>query len=290
MFSQKGEIMTTNDHIGVIGGGTMGAGIAQSFALAGARVTVIERDSDLAAAAEERVRKGLELSARRSAELDVDDVLTRVTFSVDSGDLADVDLAVEAVPEIPDLKKETLARVERIIPEESCLASNMSSLSIDDLASALRRPAQFLGMHFFNPVPPSSLVEIVRGAATSAEVTERVKGWVDALEKTPIVVKDSPGFASSRLGLVLALEAMCMLEDGVASAEDIDNAMVLGYRHAAGPLKTTDLVGLDVRLSIAEYLAQTLGERFEPPQILRDMVAAGKLGRKSGEGFYAYER
>ncbi|GMA39171.1 hypothetical protein GCM10025883_12160 [Mobilicoccus caccae] len=154
------------------------------------------------------------------------------------------------------------------------------------LAERLSRPQQFIGLHFFNPVPASALVEIVVGAKTDAALVEAAKGWTEAIGKTPIVVTDSPGFASSRLGVFIALEAMRMVEDGVASAQDIDAAMELGYKHPSGPLKTTDLVGLDVRLHIAEYLAETLGERFAPPQILRDKVAAGELGRKSGKGFY----
>ncbi|MGO2749547.1 MAG: 3-hydroxyacyl-CoA dehydrogenase family protein [Pseudoclavibacter sp.] len=281
--------MTILERIGVIGGGTMGAGIAQSFALAGAPVTVIERDESLAAAARERVRSGLVRSARRDASLDVDRVLGGMVFSVEYGALGDVDVAVEAVPEIPDLKRETLARIERAVSRDACIATNTSSLSVTDLASALESPERFLGLHFFNPVPPSALVEIVTAASTADTTRILAKDLVEALGKTPIVVNDSPGFASSRLGLALALEAMRMLEDGVASAEDIDAAMVLGYRHAAGPLKTTDLVGLDVRLGIAEYLAGQIGARFEPPQILRDKVAAGELGRKSGKGFYSYE-
>ena len=156
------------------------------------------------------------------------------------------------------------------------------------LADALRDPARFLGLHFFNPVPASTLIEVVVGEQTGVGLVAAAREWTEGLRKTPVVVHDAPGFASSRLGVALALEAMRMLEEGVASAEDIDAAMVLGYRHATGPLKTTDLVGLDVRLGIAEYLASTLGERFAPPQILRDKVAAGELGRKSGAGFFDY--
>lgn len=267
----------------------MGAGIAQAFALAGAPVSVIERDEALASAARERVRAGLERSARRDASLDVDRTLDGMDFTVEYGALADVDVAIEAVPEIPDLKRETLARIEGTVSRGACIATNTSSLSVAGLATVLEVPERFLGLHFFNPVPPSALVEIVTAPSTSATTRVLAEGLVESLGKTPIVVNDSPGFASSRLGLVLALEAMRMLEEGVASADDIDAAMVLGYRHAAGPLKTTDLVGLDVRLGIAEYLAEQLGERFEPPQILRDKVANGELGRKSGRGFYSYE-
>jgi 3-hydroxybutyryl-CoA dehydrogenase len=166
--------------------------------------------------------------------------------------------------------------------------SNTSSLSIDRIARDLARPARFAGLHFFNPVPASALVEVVVGEATDPDYAGAASDWVAALGKTAIVVRDSPGFASSRLGLALALEAMRMVEDGVASAADIDTAMELGYRHPVGPLATTDIVGLDVRLAIAEYLAEAIGPRFEPPAILRRLVAEGALGRKAGRGFFEY--
>ncbi|MBN9189080.1 MAG: 3-hydroxyacyl-CoA dehydrogenase family protein, partial [Microbacterium sp.] len=168
------------------------------------------------------------------------------------------------------------------------LASNTSSISIDDLARGLRRPRRFLGLHFFNPVPASLLVEIVAGAETDTDVVARAREWVTALGRTPVVVRDAPGFASSRLGVLLGLEAIRMVEEGVAEPADIDAAMVLGYRHPLGPLRTTDLVGLDVRLGIAEELHARVGERFAPPALLRRMVAEGRLGRKSGRGFYEW--
>ena len=151
------------------------------------------------------------------------------------------------------------------------------------------RPERFCGLHFFNPVPSSTLVEIVRGEKSAGELIERAKEWVEAIGKTPVTVNDSPGFASSRLGVVIALEAIRMLQEGVASADDIDAAMVLGYKFPVGPLRLTDMVGLDVRLGIANYLHSELGERFEPPILLRTMVEEGKLGRKSGEGFYRWD-
>jgi 3-hydroxybutyryl-CoA dehydrogenase len=201
----------------------------------------------------------------------------------------EADLVVEAVPEQPELKLDVLAAAARAVGDETVIASNTSSLSVDELAGAVTRPQRFVGMHFFNPVPPSALVEVVLGAGTDDAVRGRVVDWVDALGKTAVVVHDSPGFASSRLGVLLGLEAIRMVEEGVAAPEDVDNAMVLGYRHPMGPLRLTDLVGLDVRLAIAEYLHSKLGERFAPPELLRRKVAAGELGRKTGQGFYQWD-
>ncbi|WP_138414664.1 3-hydroxyacyl-CoA dehydrogenase family protein [Sinomonas gamaensis] len=274
-------------HVGVLGGGRMGAGIAHAFLMKGAKVLVVERDEQSAEAARERVEASVAKSIERGAsEGNLDEVLQSFATSVDYADFALCDLVVEAVPEDPTLKATALAAVEREISPHAHLATNTSSLSVSELAASLARPEQFLGLHFFNPVPASTLIEVVIAEQTSQETADAARGWVAALDKTAVVVKDAPGFASSRLGVAIALEAMRMVEEGVASAEDIDNAMVLGYKHPTGPLKTTDIVGLDVRLGIAEYLHKTLGERFAPPQILRDKVANGELGRKTGKGFY----
>lgn len=264
----------------------MGAGIAHAFLLAGSRVVVVERDTEGADAAALRIDESLRRSADRDPGLDAGDCAARLRLTTDVEGCRGAALVVEAVPEDRVLKEDALARLEQVLPDEAVLASNTSSISIDDLALARRRPERFLGLHFFNPVPSSALVEIVRGSATDPTVVDTAREWVALLGKTPIVVADSPGFASSRLGVALGLEAIRMLEEGVASASDIDAAMTLGYRHPVGPLRTTDLVGLDVRLGIAQELAQQLGERFEPPALLRRMVSAGRLGRKSGAGFY----
>ncbi|QTX05744.1 3-hydroxyacyl-CoA dehydrogenase family protein [Agromyces archimandritae] len=273
--------------VGVLGGGRMGAGIAHAFLLAGSRVTVVERDEDAAEAASTRIRTSLEQSiSRGTTEQSFEDLAGRYASATNVSAFAGCGLVVEAVPEVVELKLEALTSVESVLDAGAALATNTSSISIGELAAALERPARFLGMHFFNPVPASTLVELVQGPASDPALLAEARDWVRAIGKTPITVADAPGFASSRLGVALGLEAIRMLEDGVASAEDIDAAMTLGYKHPVGPLRLTDLVGLDVRLGIAEYLASSLGDRFEPPALLRRMVAEGAVGRKAGRGFY----
>jgi len=269
----------------VIGGGTMGTGIAQALLEAGCEVVVVEANLDDADRARHRIAEGV---ARRkgSAPDEIDERLARLRVVAGINGPLDVDLLVEAIPEIPAAKRELLAAAEKAVPTGALLASNTSSLSVTALGAALERPERFVGMHFFNPVPLSSLVELVVGEATGSGAVDDARRWVTRLGKESIVVRDSPGFATSRLGVALGLEAIRMLEEGVASASDIDTGMLLGYRHPMGPLRLTDLVGLDVRLAIAEHLASTLGPRFEPPVLLRDKVRAGELGKKTGRGFY----
>lgn len=273
---------TVPETVGVYGGGRMGGGIAHAFALAGAVVTVVENDDASASSARERIAASLAKSAEKGAE-----ATGSVTVVTAPAALSGCRLVVEAVPELVDLKEAVLAKIEESAPG-AVIGSNTSSLSITALAATLKDPSRLIGLHFFNPVPVSDLVEVVVGEQTPPALVEEARGWVTGLGKTAITVQDAPGFASSRLGVALALEAMRMLEEGVASAEDIDTAMTLGYRHPVGPLKTTDIVGLDVRLNIAEHLERELGPRFAPPQVLRDKVAAGELGRKSGQGFYSW--
>ncbi|WP_300640701.1 3-hydroxyacyl-CoA dehydrogenase family protein [Nocardioides sp.] len=274
--------------VGVHGGGRMGAGIAHSFLVAGSSVVVVEASVDAAAQARQRVLDSLAAAHERGKlTAPLDEYAARLGTSADAGALAGCGLVVEAVPEDPALKAQVLTAAEAVAPD-AVLATNTSSLSIDGIAAHLARPEHLLGLHFFNPVPASALVEVVVGSRTDPDLVTRAQGWVAALGKTAITVTDAPGFASSRLGVAIALEAMRMLEEGVASAEDIDTAMTLGYRHPVGPLRTTDIVGLDVRLAIAEHLARELGPRFEPPQVLRDLVADGRLGRKTGQGFYQW--
>lgn len=277
------------EHVGVLGGGRMGAGIAHAFALAGSQVVVVERDEAAAAAASGRVSASLAKSVERGWAEPLDELEARVRVATDVAAFADAGLVVEAVPEDEALKADALARVEAVLSGRAALASNTSSISIDRLAASLARPERFLGLHFFNPVPASALVEIVLGEATQPSLANDARAWVEAIGKTPVTVHDAPGFASSRLGVALGLEAIRMVEEGVASPGDIDAAMELGYKHPVGPLRTTDIVGLDVRLGIAEQLHRDLGPRFAPPQLLRDMVAEGRLGKKSGRGFYDWD-
>lgn len=281
----------TDGHIptrtGVVGGGQMGAGIVHALLLAGSEVVLLERDEPAAQAAAARVRRSCDKSVERGAIADAAEPMRRLTTTTEVADLAGCGLVVEAVPEDEQLKRDTLARVEAVIGDDAALATNTSSISLDALATSLRRPERLLGLHFFNPVPASRLVEIVIASATDEVWRERAVEWVrEGLGKTPVVVADSPGFASSRLGVAIGLEAIRMLEAGVASAEDIDAAMSLGYGHPMGPLRLTDLVGLDVRLGIARYLERELGPRFAPPQLLVDLVEQGHHGRKTGRGFY----
>lgn len=276
--------------VGVVGGGRMGAGIAQVFATLGSEVTIAEsRDP---AAARERVETGLRRAHERGAlkgrsPREISDRL-RTVDAVENLP-AGLDLVIEAVPEQPALKIEVLVAAEKVVGDDAVIASNTSSLSIAELGAALRLPRRFVGMHFFNPVPASSLVEIVRSPETDDGTVSVARSWVRQLGKSEVIVNDAPGFATSRLGVCLGLEAIRMVEEGVAAPADIDRAMELGYRHPMGPLRSTDLVGLDVRLAIADHLAATLGERFTPPKLLRDKVANGELGRKTGQGFYDWK-
>jgi 3-hydroxybutyryl-CoA dehydrogenase len=281
--------MTLPAVVGVVGAGRMGAGIAHVFAMAGSEVRVLESDPNAVARAGATIDRYASRAASPTADVSEGRArATDVTFVTAVGGLAGADLVIEAVPEEAHLKAAVLADVEQAVGPQTWLASNTSSLSIDALAESLQRPERLCGLHFFNPVPSSALVEIVRGTLTDHDLVAAARDWVSSLGKAAIVVRDSPGFASSRLGLALGLEAIRMVEEDVASPADIDEAMVLGYRHPMGPLRLTDLVGLDVRLGIAEHLHRELGERFAPPELLRRMVAEGRLGRKTGRGFYEW--
>jgi 3-hydroxybutyryl-CoA dehydrogenase len=277
--------------IAVVGAGTMGRGIAYLAALAGYETAIHDADTaalDAARAAiESTLQKGVERG--KVAAADAEAAIARLQLASELEEAASTaDLIIEAVPEDLDLKQNIFAQADLFCGEETILASNTSSIPIARLAGSVERRDRFIGMHFFNPPHVMKLIEIVRGERTSDDTVAAVRAVAETMGKLPIIVNDSPGFATSRLGVAIGLEAIRMLEEGVASAEDIDRAMELGYNHPMGPLRLTDLVGLDVRLGIAEVLAAALGPRFEPPQLLRDMVAAGKLGKKTGEGFYRW--
>ena len=280
------------DRAAVIGAGTMGHGIAQVLAMAGIETRITDAAPGTLASARDRIAANLQGAVTRGklALAEADAALNRISVTgTVAAAVADVDLVVEAVAEDLDLKRRLFAQVDETAPPHALLATNTSSLPVGGIAAATTRPGRVIGMHFFNPVYVMQLVEIVTHAAVTAATVARARALVAAIGKTAIVVRDTPGFASSRLGIALGLEAMRMLESGVASAEDIDTAMVLGYGHPMGPLRVSDLVGLDVRLTIAEYLHRELdAPHFDPPQILRDKVRAGDLGRKTGKGFYEW--
>ncbi len=278
--------------VAVIGAGTMGRGIAQVAAMAGHETVLCDVDAGQLerglAGIEATLDKGVRLG--KVAEESRDGALARLRGTGRLGKAAEgADLVIEAVPEVMALKKRVFAEAEAVVGKRAILATNTSSLSVTGMGAGLERPGRFVGLHFFNPVHIMALVEIVRGQRTDIRTLNSSLKFVLDLGKEPILVNDSPGFASSRLGIVLGLEAIRMVEAGVASPEDIDKAMVLGYRHPMGPLRLTDLVGLDVRLGIARYLHESLGsEAFRPPALLERMVAEGRLGKKSGRGFYKW--
>lgn len=278
--------------IAVLGAGTMGQGIAQVTALAGFRTALYDVRPEAVEKAQGQIQsmvsKGVEKgklapdsAAALAEQLTVGSELETAVEGADC--------VIEAVFEDLELKARLLGEVAGRVGDACLLASNTSSLSITGIASRVPHPERVIGMHFFNPVPIMTLVEVVRGIATSDQSVERSLAFARRLGKEPIVVRDTPGFATSRLGLVIGLEAIRMLESGVGAAEDIDKAMELGYRHPMGPLRLTDLVGLDVRLAIAEHLHREIGEQFRPPPLLRNLVRAGRLGKKSGQGFYLWD-
>ncbi len=283
--------MTTKT-VAVLGTGTMGRGIAQICAAKGNLTRLADIDearaksalAEIAATLEKLVQKGKITGDQRHSTMANLSVAPTAKLACEGAEVI-----VEAVFENMTVKVDLLASVLPVAEKYAIVASNTSSLSITELGTRLGIPERTVGMHFFNPVPVMELLEIVRGLGTSPKTLDFALAFAKELGKTPIVVNDVPGFATSRLGVILGAEAMRMLEQGVASAADIDRGMELGYRHPMGPLRLTDLVGLDVRLAILEHLHREIGEQFRPPSILRQMVRAGKLGKKSGEGFYKWE-
>jgi 3-hydroxybutyryl-CoA dehydrogenase len=279
-------------NVAVVGAGTMGHGIAQVAALAGYETALTDTNVDALTAAAGRIQKNLDGSVERGkiSAQDARNALARLAMIEEmEAAVSGADLVIEAVIEDLDVKRELFVRLDSSTLPSAILATNTSSLSVTSIAAVTKQPGRVLGMHFFNPVHIMKLVELVRHEQTDSDVIERAREITIEMGKQPIVVTDSPGFASSRLGVVLGLEAMRMVEQGVAKPEDIDKALELGYGHPMGPLKVSDLVGLDVRLAIAEYLHQELGQpHYEPPALLRDKVAAGELGKKTGKGFYEW--
>ncbi|MFT3708152.1 MAG: 3-hydroxyacyl-CoA dehydrogenase family protein [Archangium sp.] len=283
--------MKTLTHVGVIGAGTMGHGIAQVSAQAGYSVILSDVTQAAAEAGKASVAKNLQVGVDKGkvTAADRDAALAKITCVVGLDALAPCQLVIEAAPEKIALKREIFGTLSKVCANDAILASNTSSLSLTEIAASASHPGRVVGLHFFNPVHLMKLLEVVRAEQTTDATIDAVKAYGAAIKKELIVVKDSPGFASSRLGLAVGLEAIRMVEEGVASAADIDRAMELGYGYPMGPLKLGDLVGLDVRLAISEYLyAETGSATFRPPQLLKKMVRAGKLGKKSGQGFYSY--
>ncbi len=279
------------ESVAVLGAGTMGHGIAQAAAQAGLTVVLYDLTralaeeglSKIAATLQKGVEKG-KVTAEQKAQ-----TLSRLSAVAELSALASVDAVIEAVPEKLSLKQELFRKLSEVCRPDALFASNTSSLSLTEIAAAAKHPSRVVGMHFFNPVHAMKLCEVVHAYQTSPEAAASARALAERLGKQVVVVMDHPGFASTRLGIALGMEAIRMVEAGVASAADIDKAMELGYGHPMGPLKLTDLVGLDVRLAIAEYLYAELGtDTFRPPQLLKKMVRAGLLGKKSGEGFYKH--
>jgi len=278
--------------VAVLGAGTMGHGIAQVTAMAGHDVIVRDIETEYVENGLESIEDNLEGGIERDkiSREEADAALERLSGTTDLAEAVEgADLVVEAVPEDIDLKTSTMADVEELVDDETVIATNTSSLSITEIASAAENDGRVIGLHFFNPVHIMELVEIVVAEQTDDETLEFAHEYIEDIDKTPVEVTDAPGFASSRLGVALGVEAMRMVEEGVADPQDIDTAMELGYNHPMGPIELGDVVGLDVRLDILEYLREELGERFKPPQVLKRKVRAGKLGKKSGEGFYVWE-
>jgi len=283
--------MSAIDRIGVVGGGTMGNGIAHVFAQHGHPVVLVDVDRQVVDAAVATIRKNLERQAKKGLieESAVDEVVGRIEPATDVAAVEGVGLVVEAVPEKLELKAEILRRLDDVV-DDGILASNTSSISITSLAAVTARPERVIGMHFMNPVPVMKLVEVIRGLQTSDETTSRVMETAAALGKTPVEVNDFPGFVSNRVLMPMINEAVFALMEGVAEPEAIDTVMKLGMNHPMGPLALADLIGLDTCLSILEVLQRDMGDdRYRPCPLLRKYVDAGWHGRKAGRGFYRYD-
>lgn len=278
--------------LSVIGAGTMGHGIAQVGATAGYEVALRDVEESVLEEAMGGIEENLDGAVARDklSKGAANDALARIepTTDLDSA-VEGADIVIEAIPENEALKQEVLGEAEELADEGAVLATNTSSIPVTSIASSLNEPSRLVGLHFFNPVHIMALVEVVVAEQTSDETLSFAEAFVDDIDKTAVVVEDAPGFATSRLGAAQGVEAIRMVQEGVAAPDAIDDGMELGYRHPMGPLELTDVVGLDVRLDVLEHLRGELGERFRPPSVLRRKVRAGKLGKKSGEGFYVWE-
>ncbi|MBQ8761182.1 MAG: 3-hydroxybutyryl-CoA dehydrogenase [Bacteroidales bacterium] len=275
----------------VIGTGTMGAGVVQAFAQAGQPVVMKSRTQASLDKAVAKISKSLAKLVEKGKVTQeyMDSVLANITTTTSYADFADADLVIEAASEDMNLKKEVFAELDTICKPETIFATNTSSLSITEIASLTSRPAQFIGMHFFNPAPVMKLVEVIKGQVTSEETCKTIVELATAIGKTPVMVEEAPGFVVNRILIPMINEAVGIYAEGVASVEDIDNAMKLGANHPMGPLALGDLIGLDVCLAIMEVLYNEFADsKYRPHPLLKKMVRAGLLGRKSGQGFYKY--
>jgi len=276
--------------IAVIGAGTMGCGIARAAAASGFPVVLEDRDGELAEKGLSQIRDSLgkKVAAGKLESSERDAILSRITISATLGDCRSVDLVIEAASEREEIKKEIFRTLDAICPPETVFATNTSSISITRLAQVTKRPERFIGMHFMNPAHVMRLVEVITGLRTSPETVTAITAVAEGMGKVPVVVADSPGFVSNRVLMPMINDAIFCLQEGVASRESIDAIVMLGANHPMGPLELADFVGLDICLEIMDVLHAELGEKYRPCTLLRKMVAAGKLGRKSGEGFYEY--
>jgi 3-hydroxybutyryl-CoA dehydrogenase len=289
-IKRKRRNIVTIHNIAVVGAGTMGSGIAQAFAASGYEVTLADRDEAHAALGLGKIRESLDrkVSAGKLDSAVRDGILSRIKVTGGIESCADADLVIEAVAENEEIKKDIFRKLDELCMPETVFATNTSSISITRLAGETKRPGRFIGMHFMNPAHVMKLVEVIAGLRTSPETVSMIVKVAEKMNKKPVVVQDSPGFVSNRVLMPMINDAVCCIQEGIGSRESIDTIIRLGANHPMGPLELADFIGLDICLEILEVLQAELGEKYRPCPLLRKMVAAGKLGRKSGEGFYEY--